>query len=86
MQILIPPRLPPKRRIAFFLPQWMPEEEIADQGTPYRALPIAGALLHAGYEVLWWDQDQQRTGDLEQLQQELNGIQDLVLWMNEWTP
>lgn len=86
MQILRPRHRPARRRLAFFLPQWMPPDAITDQGTPYRALPIAGSLLHAGYELLWWDQDHPSMGDLERLQHELEGVEDLILWMNELDP
>ena len=86
MQIVSPPR--PSARVGFVVPRWTVDPVFECQGIPFRALSVAGALLNAGYEIVWFDQepDLDRANRLDELATALAGAQALFLWMNELDP
>ncbi len=94
MQTLFPrgtPNAEEPPRVLLVIPRWTPPHSSskghgAVQGTPFRSLRIAGALLAAGYQVHFFDQDlEEREGTPfgTDLPPHVNA---LVFWCNELEP
>ena len=86
MQILTPPDA--RERVGFFVPRWTSPEEGEVQGTLFRAMPVAGALYNAGYEVVFVDQELDLDLDdrRDEIREALAGVDVVFLWMNELWP
>jgi hypothetical protein len=86
MQLLTPPAA--RSRIAFVVPAWTAEGNLAEQGTPFRSLTVASALHGAGHELLWFDQavDLPHAERTQRFLRELASCRLAVLWLNELYP
>lgn len=83
------PDLPvPRGRVALLVPRWTDASDPDVQGTPFRSLLVGGALLAAGYEVLFFDQehDLDRHDRFAEFLDLLHGSVAAVIWMNEMYP
>ncbi|TAJ21211.1 MAG: B12-binding domain-containing radical SAM protein [Planctomycetota bacterium] len=86
MQVLVPQAR--RGRVGFAIPRWTTDPVEIRQGIPFRCLSVAGALLAAGYEVVWFDQelDLDRADRSAAFLRELDGARALFIWMNELHP
>jgi radical SAM superfamily enzyme YgiQ (UPF0313 family) len=87
MQILTVDR--PRARVGCFVPRWTEFEPGRDpQGAPYRAFPVVGALVRAGFEVIWFDQevDWDRADRTAELRAALAGVDVMLLYTAELWP
>lgn len=86
MQILTP--LQKKARVGFIVPRWAPVVPPDGQGVPFRAVTVAGALLNAGYEIVWCDQevDIERGRKIAEMDAALASASIVFFWMNELPP
>lgn len=86
MQYLRPER--PRGRVGFIVPRWTPVLPPDGQGVPYRAITVAGALLNAGFEVIWFDEehDVDRADRRGELLQALESADACFFWMTELPP
>ncbi len=88
MQVLAPTSRPSRGRVALLVPRWTDVTAAEPQGTPFRSFTVGGALLDAGYEVVFFDQehDLDRSDQFERLIEELRGATVAFIWMNEAYP
>lgn len=90
MHVIAPPEKARARaRVGFFVPRWTEHEPGRDsQGAPYRAFPVVGALLRAGFEVVWFDQevDWDRADRTNELRAALAGVDVTLLYTAELWP
>ncbi len=86
MQVVTPQA--PRGRVGFVIPRWTVDPVVEGQGIPFRAVPVASALFNAGWEVVWFDQEQDldRTDRSEDFRRALAGSRAVFLWTNELTP
>lgn len=78
----------PLGRVGVIVPRWVPTEQAETQGIPFRVFTLAEALLRAGYEVLYCDQevDLIRVDRTAELLRGLAGAVGVFIWMNEPYP
>lgn len=81
-------RRAPLGRVGVVVPRWVAPEQAETQGVPFRAFTFAEALLRAGYEVLFCDQevDLVRVDRTAELLRGLDGALAAFVWMNEQYP
>ncbi len=88
MQILRPSSHPTQGRVGFLVPRWTVDPIASCQGVPFRCLPVAGALVAAGFEVVFFDQepDLDRHDSSLELRESLHDALTTFIWMNELDP
>lgn len=86
MQIITPAKA--AGRVGFVVPRWTTDPVHDCQGTTFRCFPVAGALVNAGYELVYFDQehDLDRNDRREAFRDALQGVEVVFFWMNELWP
>jgi radical SAM superfamily enzyme YgiQ (UPF0313 family) len=74
--------------VGFVVPRWNDRPDPQVQGLPFRALPVAGALYHAGFEVVFCDQDRDldRAGGWDELLARLAPCRLALFWLADFEP
>jgi len=86
MQLLSPQ--PSRERVGFLVPRWNDRPDPQVQGLPFRTFPVAGALYHAGFEVVYCDQDRDldRAGEWDELIERLEPCRIAFFWLSDFEP
>lgn len=78
-----------RSRVGFIVPRWTVDPvPFGAQGVPFRSMAVAAALVAAGHEVVWFDQehDLDRTDRSEDLRGALRGVTVSFVWMSDLAP
>ena len=85
---LLQPDVVARGRVALLVPRWTDRDEIETQGVPFRSLTLGAALLEAGCELVFFDQEQDldREARFDELISALETACAAFVWMNELYP
>ncbi|MCC6783312.1 MAG: B12-binding domain-containing radical SAM protein [Planctomycetes bacterium] len=88
MDLLMPSGRPATGRVALLVPRWTDRGAREPQGTPFRVFNFGAALLEAGNELLFVDQerDLDRADRRAEIAAALAGCEAAFVWMNELYP
>jgi len=75
-------------RVLVLVPRWTSRGDPGPQGVPFRTFTLASAFLHAGHEVVFFDQehDLDRTDRFPDLERLATDATAAFVWMNECYP
>lgn len=78
-----------RSRVGFIVPRWTVDPvAFGTQGIPFRSMAVAAALVAAGHEVVWFDQehDLDRADRRAEFREALAGVTVSFVWMSDLAP